>query len=111
MSTKPNPIDIVPDGYPITLEVGAGSKYGPLLTIIDSEDYGKVAGWWWHLTPRPAYNDKPATFLAVQTVKGKHVSLARLIAEAGPDQIVRHRNGNGLDNRRANLEVCQKPTP
>lgn len=110
MNMKPNPIDIVPAGCPITLEVGAGSKYGPLLTLIDREDYAKVSGQNWGVHHRPAFGDKPETFFAVREVKSQKVYLARLIAESGPDQIVRHRNGNGLDNRRANLEVCQKPT-
>lgn len=33
------------------------------------------------------------------------VFLHRLIANAGPDEIVLHRNGNTLDNRRENLAV------
>lgn len=39
------------------------------------------------------------------------IFLHRLIADAGPDDIVTHRNGDTLDNRRDNLVVMSRARP
>lgn len=37
---------------------------------------------------------------------GVWIGMHRVIAQAGPDQHVDHRNGDTLDNRRHNLRIC-----
>ena len=36
---------------------------------------------------------------------GKRILMHRFLMEPPPGMVVHHRNGNGLDNRRANLEI------
>jgi hypothetical protein len=81
------------------LELSDGS-----VAIVDGDDLPRVARYEWQL---------PASSLARYPV-GQHcddrtvcetVFLHRLIANAGPDDTVIHRNHNTLDNRRENLIV------
>src|SRR5688500_6023762 len=65
--------------------------------VIDGEDWARVAAGRWHVR------------------RGSHVGyvkrgprrwMHRLVLNAGPNQRVDHRNGNGLDNRKANLRFA-----
>jgi hypothetical protein len=86
-------------GDVVMLELSDGS-----VATIDARDLERVTGYAWRL-PKSS-----GTRFAV----GSHcdergacelVFLHYLIAEAGPDDIVLHRNRNTLDNRRDNLVV------
>lgn len=79
--------------------------------IIDQDDYDLIKNYRWHLNT----SSNPHTYYAKSAVfeKSKYVksiNIHRLIM--GLDdykkdpRIVNHINGNGLDNRKCNLEVC-----
>jgi len=62
--------------------------------LIDDEDYEWVSAVKWYTTSGYA--------------KSYEFRMHRLIMNAPPDMEVDHINGNGLDNRRANLRLCTK---
>jgi len=75
-----------------------------LFTLIDDIDFLYLSNYRWY-AKRSAYN-----WYAVRgiKVKGKviHIRMHRYIMNAQQGQVVHHRNGNSLDNRRENLVVC-----
>jgi hypothetical protein len=77
------------------------------VTMIDREDVGRVAGYSWHLI-RSGGIQMPVTTVCSQRRICEEVFLNRLIANAGPDDIVYHRNHDTLDNRRDNLVVLAR---
>ena len=108
-------IEIVPPGCPVTFEVGRESIHGPLLVLIDAEDYPRLAGSHWGLDKRPAWRDSDGnehaeTFLALKQTMSPRTKtwLHRVIMNAKDDELVKHKNGNGLDCRKANLLVVKK---
>lgn len=78
-------------------------QYG---AMIDEEDYEKVSKYRW-----AANNTSSSTTYAYCWTKetGK-LHLHRLVMGLGPfktdKRIIHHINGNGLDNRKSNLEIC-----
>lgn len=44
----------------------------------------------------------------VKESRGRRRYLHRLLTDAGPGEVVDHKNGNRLDNRMSNLRVCDK---
>jgi hypothetical protein len=69
-------------------------------TIVDDEDFDWLNQWKWY------YNDRG---YAVRHMPSNHKMLLymhRVIMNTPPDMDTDHINGNGLDNRRANLRVC-----
>lgn len=81
------------------IQVGGRSYHGRLsmsaVAFVDDEDLPLVSGFSWTVARR-----QRRTY-AVAIIGGRHVLMHRLI-RPGVEQID-HRNGNGLDNRRANL--------
>jgi len=76
------------------------------VALVDDEDYQKLAQFRWH-----AYTRRRNIFHARRTSSAKRGSrrsiyMARVVTKATPDDKVYHKNGNGLDNRKANLAVC-----
>lgn len=69
--------------------------------IFDDEDYELVNQYTWYLHVTPTGRQYVRT-----TWKKKNKSMHRLIMKAKKGQVVDHRNGNGLDNRRCNLRLC-----
>ena len=64
---------------------------------VDAEDAQNVAAYSWHINNG---------YARARTVKGgPYVYMHRLVL-GQPDSVVDHRNGNGLDNRKANLRAC-----
>lgn len=70
--------------------------------IVDLEDYkwARHFKWTHYSSGRSHYASaySPAT--------GKRFAMHRTIAGAEPGQLVDHRNGNGLDNRKSNLRIA-----
>ena len=72
------------------------------VALVDVDDIGIIEGCFWF-----ANKDSSRGVYARSNVIGGSITMHRLIA--GPSEInevVDHRNGDGLDNRRANLRVC-----
>jgi hypothetical protein len=84
------------------LELSDGS-----VALIDREDLGRVAGYEWEL-PRSGAVRLPMTRVCSNRRFCEEIFLHRLIANAGPDDIVYHRNHNTLDNRQDNLIVLSR---
>ena len=70
--------------------------------IVDAEDYDKLIGYSWYFKGgRYAYR---GLWIAGSN-RTKHIPMHHDILKAGPGQYVDHINGNGLDNRKANLRI------
>lgn len=86
------------------------SKQIPLtrgkVTIVDDADFPMLSGLPWHAVPLGG------TWYAHHTerVAGQSHStpMHRMILDAPATRQVDHKNGDGLDNRRANLRVCTR---
>lgn len=74
-----------------------------LFAIVDDGDYEFLSGFRW-------FADKGGnTFYARRNSAGSNVRKIRMhreIMRAGSEEEVDHINGNGLDNRRSNLRIC-----
>lgn len=75
--------------------------YGGQVALVDDADFRKIACYSWSATS--------GTVIYAQRKNGrKNVLLHREIMAAPDNLQVDHINGNGLDNRRANLRVCTR---
>lgn len=70
---------------------------------VDDEDFDMVSARAWHA--RPATN-RPHVCYVQGHVNRRTVYLHRFIMSPPPGLWVDHINGDGLDNRRANLRIC-----
>lgn len=75
---------------------------GGYCALVDEADLPLVSGHRWGLNT----TSTPSTAYARCSIGGKEITMHRLIAGAGRGVCVDHINGNGLDNRRANLRLC-----
>ncbi len=67
-----------------------------LFTVVDDEDFEKVANHEWHWTHGYART----------AINGKKIYLHRFVMDAQPEQIIDHINHNTLDNQKSNLRFC-----
>lgn len=74
--------------------------------VIDALDVPLVDGWNWHATS--GRNIVYATRREYRDGSKKFVRMHRLICGASGDVLVDHANGNGLDNRRANIRLATR---
>lgn len=86
---------------PLVGLIGAGSS-----AIVDDEDFERLSGLHW-----VARRDKPdgrdrLYARARAQIHGDYVYLHRMVLGAGPGEMVDHKNGNTLDNRRSNLRLA-----
>lgn len=70
---------------------------------LDEADLPLVQGYRWYLQVLPGNRPR-----AMAQKKLTYYYMHRVIAGAGKKQLVRHINGDGLDNRRANLKVVSR---
>ncbi len=70
--------------------------------IVDAADYASLSRFRWHAT------ECRGRFYAATVIDGKSVAMHRLLMSPPPGKIVDHIDGNGLDNRRANLRLCTR---
>jgi len=78
--------------------------------IIDESDYELIKQYRWRFIPPK--NDRntgyAAAHIATETGYCYTVQMHRLLMNPPDDMQVDHINGNGLDNRRANLRICNR---
>jgi len=80
------------------------------VTLVDDEDCEWLSQWAWS---RTYYKNKHTQYAykILPRENGKYVGcvyMHRLIMDAQPGQQVDHINGDGMDNRRANLRLCDQ---
>jgi len=68
---------------------------------IDAEDLPKISGYKWSVS-----SDGGDRMYVSTRIEGKKIYLHRFLLEAPHDQWVDHRNGDPLDNRKANLRLA-----
>ena len=76
-------------------------KHGKHTVLIDEGDWELVSQYNWYLWSGNTHNT-----LYAKTNKLGY--LHRLVLDAPPGTMIDHANGNGLDNRKANLRFCDK---
>ncbi|MEX1157486.1 MAG: hypothetical protein WEC79_00985 [Thermomicrobiales bacterium] len=86
------------------LELSDGS-----VAIVDDEDLSRVAVYEWRLQSSVASRYPVGSHWGCESACDT-VFLHRLIANAGPEDMVFHRNHDTLDNRRENLVVMARLT-
>lgn len=73
--------------------------------IVDDEDYKYLSQWKWSaLKNRNKYY---AVRNAKSNGKRTMITMHRQIMQALPNLLIDHINGDGLDNRKGNLRICQ----
>ena len=75
--------------------------------LADDADYELLAQYSWHgrKLGNTAYAYARIRSKGRGYGSGKIMSMHRFLMKPDPDLVVHHRNGNGLDNRRANLQI------
>ncbi|MGA2914588.1 MAG: AP2/ERF family transcription factor [Sedimentisphaerales bacterium] len=83
-------------GYPFRLIKLTKNRYAK----VDPQDYPVLSKYDWHLL------EAKGRFYTVKLNEGLIQSMHRFLMDAPKGRIVDHRNGDGLDNRRANLRLA-----
>jgi HNH endonuclease/AP2 domain len=71
------------------------------LFLIDAEDWPRISEFKWSVS-----SDGGKRMYVSTRIEGKKIYLHRFLLEAPHDQRVDHRNGDPLDNRKANLRLA-----
>ena len=91
--TPPSPEAVL---EPKTLPLSKGKA-----AIVDAIDYPWLNQWKWH-----AGQSGGGNWYALRNQGGKTIRMHRELLELKKNQVGDHINGDGLDNRRANLRIC-----
>ena len=78
-----------------------------MFTIVDKKDYITLSKMKWYATGSGGGGVSRGQYHYAYT-KGGKIQMHRLIMGAKKGQIVDHKNGDTLDNRRKNLRICSK---
>jgi hypothetical protein len=81
----------------ITLNKFRGTKH---IAIVDKEDYKRVNNYNW------SFVNQHGMCYAVTIIAGKNTRMHRFIMNPSGKEMIDHKNGNGLDNRKSNLRVA-----
>lgn len=75
------------------------------VAIVDDADFDYLNQFSWHsnVQPTTVYADRKQRICGGSQI---HTPMHRMIVGALPHQLVDHRDGNGLNNRRSNLRIC-----
>src|SRR5687767_3951310 len=73
------------------------------VAVIDAEDYERVSAFTWHAFRNSSGGWYARSSSLSRKNGGKSMWLHRFIMNCQPDKQIDHRDGNGLNNRRANL--------
>lgn len=73
-----------------------------LYAIVDTKNYARLNRYKWYAQR----SDRGNTFYACRSNKGRVISMHREIMKPPPGKVVDHINGNGIDNREANMRNC-----
>jgi hypothetical protein len=74
------------------------------VAVVDDEDYDQLSKYHWHAVPGSWRFYAGRNF----RVKGRryHVLMHREITKCTPSMQVHHKDGDTMNNQRANLEIC-----
>lgn len=75
-----------------------------MVAIVDPEDHEELSRHSWIITE--SHRTYYASHVWRENGRRKGILMHRLLLGATPGMFVDHINGNGLDNRKANLRVC-----
>ncbi len=76
------------------------------IALVDDQDAPQILNYRWYL--HSVGPNRYARGYKKGNRKGGLLYMHRLVLAAAPDQEVDHINGDGLDNRRANLRICSR---
>lgn len=90
------------------IELSKKGKYkGLYRTIVDDEDYEELNKYNWGVLVNPARSNTQYVRRIKPGSKGKiFITMHRIIINCPNGLFVDHINGDGLDNRKANLRIC-----
>ena len=73
-----------------------------LYAIVDAKNYARLSRYKWHAQQ----SERGSSFYACRTHQGRSIAMHREIMKPPRGMVVDHINGNGLDNREANMRNC-----
>jgi hypothetical protein len=73
--------------------------------LVDDQDVELVRRYSWHW-----FEARNHAYTSTTDINGKQhgIGMHRIILDASPGQEIDHKNGDGLDNRRANIRFCTR---
>ena len=90
------------------MEIVLHSKGEDYTVLIDEEDFHKVSKYTWHINHHHKCSLKYCEANIKIDGKKTAISIHRLIMglDYGDKQMINHKDGNGLNNKKSNLEIC-----